>query len=305
MQTDEPLIEHIQALFSPLQPVDSGTTPQRQPLQDIKAVLFDVYGTLLISASGDIGLVAETEGPIALRQLFEKTGLAPLSSSIADLDARSLISDAIKAEHRQARQRGIDVPEVDILAIWTQQLRDLGLELPSARIRRLAIEYEAITNHVWPMPGLAETLTALRDAGLVLGIVSTAQFYTPHILEAFLGQSPSALGFDPACSAWSYQQGVAKPSTTIFAPALEGLARKHGLTATQVLYVGNDMRNDIWPAGRLGMRTALFAGDARSLRLRADDPALRDVRPDRIINALPQLIDLCGLTNTASDSSSL
>jgi putative hydrolase of the HAD superfamily len=56
-----------------------------------------------------------------------------------------------------------------------------------------------------------------------------------------------------------------------------------------VLYIGNDIRNDIWPADRLGCRTALFAGDARSLRLREDDERLSDVKPDRVVTALGQI----------------
>ena len=58
-----------------------------------------------------------------------------------------------------------------------------------------------------------------------------------------------------------------------------------------MLYVGNDLRNDIWPASLTGCRTALFAGDARSLRLREDDPRYASVDPDRIVTALSQITD--------------
>jgi putative hydrolase of the HAD superfamily len=54
--------------------------------------------------------------------------------------------------------------------------------------------------------------------------------------------------------------------------------------------VGNDMLNDIYPAKKLGFQTALFAGDARSLRLRTDDPRCRNLSADLILTDLEQLI---------------
>ncbi len=57
----------------------------------------------------------------------------------------------------------------------------------------------------------------------------------------------------------------------------------------EILYLGNDIRNDIWPAQAEGFRTALFAGDRRSLRLRADDPDCGNVRPDWVVTGLEQL----------------
>ena len=49
------------------------------------------------------------------------------------------------------------------------------------------------------------------------------------------------------------------------------------------------MLNDIMPAQQLGMRTALFAGDARSLRLRLEDPRVEGVRPDVVLTELIHL----------------
>ena len=50
------------------------------------------------------------------------------------------------------------------------------------------------------------------------------------------------------------------------------------------------MLNDIYPAKQLGFQTALFAGDARSLRLRADDPRCRNLSADLVLTDLEQLI---------------
>jgi putative hydrolase of the HAD superfamily len=52
------------------------------------------------------------------------------------------------------------------------------------------------------------------------------------------------------------------------------------------------MLKDIWPATQLGFKTALFAGDGRSLRLREDDERCRAVQPDLVIDHLSQLAQL-------------
>ena len=128
------------------------------------------------------------------------------------------------------------------------------------------------------MPGLKETLAAIRERGLLLGIVSNAQFYTPLLFEAFLGAPPDELGFTPDCCVWSYREREGKPSTALYeklATALEASS----IAPDQTLYVGNDVRNDIRPAQRIGFKTALFAGDQRSLRLRQDDPECAAIKP--------------------------
>ena len=57
------------------------------------------------------------------------------------------------------------------------------------------------------------------------------------------------------------------------------------------MYVGNDMLNDIASAAKVGLRTALFAGDARSLRWRKGDERVEGVVPDLVLTDLLQLVD--------------
>jgi putative hydrolase of the HAD superfamily len=70
--------------------------------------------------------------------------------------------------------------------------------------------------------------------------------------------------------------------------AAQKIAEK-GVSPASVLYIGNDMLNDIYPARQTGFKTALFAGDERSLRLRSDDPRCRGLRADLVITDLSQL----------------
>jgi len=274
------LASRIHALSSPLEPHPTDAVSKIKPLLGIRALLFDVYGTLVISASGDIGLAGEQDA----RASFDAALVA------ADIQASATagpdkLEQAIRVFHAKRKAAGVEFPEVDILDIWGEVLAS------REDLARLAVEYECRVNPVWPMPGLAQLLEDLRQRGLVLGIVSNAQFYTPLMLEGFLDSSLDDLGFDAECCAWSYRLREAKPSTRIYEEALDGLERVHGIEPSEVLYVGNDIRNDIWPASLTGCRTALFAGDARSLRLRKDDPRCAGVIPDRIVTDLRQITE--------------
>jgi len=276
--SDVDLAGRIRSLSRPLEPRPTGTVPRVDPLPGVRAVLFDIYGTLVISASGDIGLVGESDPNAAFTAALAAAGI----QRPADTGPASL-GQAIRVFHAERKAAGVQFPEVDIRDIWRQVL---GTREDPAR---LAVEYECRVNPVWPMPGLARLLEDLQGRGLALGIVSNAQFYTPLMLEGFLGASLEDLGFDVRCCAWSYRLLEAKPSTRIFEEALSGLERIHRILPSEVLYVGNDLRNDIWPASLTGCRTALFAGDARSLRLREDDPRCAGVIPDRVVTELRQI----------------
>jgi putative hydrolase of the HAD superfamily len=152
---------------------------------------------------------------------------------------------------------------------------------------RLAVEYEARANPCWPMPHLRECLGQLRQQ-LPLGIISNAQFYTPLLFPALLDQTVDECGLDPNLQFYSYRHGRAKPGTGLYEMAAHALS-KRGIEPCQALYVGNDMLNDIMPADRVGFRTALFAGDARSLRRREDDARVTDITPTLVITDLDQL----------------
>ena len=78
----------------------------------------------------------------------------------------------------------------------------------------------------------------------------------------------------------------------MFERAADSLAAR-GIVGDEVLYVGNDMLNDVMPAASVGFRTALCAGDARSLRLREGDERIMGVSPDLVLSDLAQLDECC------------
>lgn len=276
----------------PLEPVSAGLAPSGSCKHPVKAILFDVYGTLFVSASGDLGGIRDTgpsddvgdfrESRKALGQLAADWGLSLSPGRLLRAYAR-----AVENEQHQLFTKGIDFPEIQIDLVWH---KILGFD-DIHQARRFALHFELIINPVYPMPYAGRMLSRIRRAGLKTGIISNAQFYTPLTFEYFLGNLPEKMGFDPALLIYSYRKGRAKPSPMLFGAAAQTL-REYSIFPENVLFLGNDMRNDILPARRMGFQTALFAGDRRSLRLRSDDPCCRDVQPDIIITDLSRLPEM-------------
>ena len=63
-------------LSQPLEPIPTGVSPQLSPVVDIRAVLFDIYGTLIISGCGDIGTSIEVQQANALEAALASLGIA-------------------------------------------------------------------------------------------------------------------------------------------------------------------------------------------------------------------------------------
>ena len=262
-------------------PIPTGEQPKGlDALGHQDAFLFDVYGTLVISASGDIDAPSACGSKTAMQDLLRRFSIAKTPDQLR----QSLIRSVIKA-HEMRREQGIEYPEVDIVQIWQNVL---GMD-DIARLKAFAREYEMIVNPIGPMPGLREMLCACRQQKIMLGLISNAQFYTLEHLETLLEAPLASYGFDKKLTLFSYRFGVAKPSPIMFEIAAQYLL-DCGVPASSVLYVGNDMRNDILPSKAVGFQTALFAGDRRSLRKRAEDERCRQLRPDMVITDLRQLI---------------
>ena len=266
--------------IQPLEPIPTGMEPIGRLTGSPQGLLFDVYGTLLVSGSGDVGTAMQTiRDNERLEQLLRTYNVDRQPGKVMD-DFFSAIAE----HHARLKASGVLYPEVKIDEIWMQVLgwrhRD--------KARSYALAFELMANPVYPMPGMKLLVEKLR-ARCCLGIISNAQFYTPLLLEKFFNAPLEESGFDKDLLIFSYATGRAKPSQHLFELAGSRLERR-GILPENVLYVGNDMLNDILPAREIGFKTALFAGDQRSLRLRRDDERCQGVQPDVVITDLAQLL---------------
>ena len=274
-------IDVIVPYLKPLNPIPTRLQSKGGLKPPIRCLLCDLYGTLLISGSGDVG--QDQLQPPPLERLSVLLKHYAISQSAEEL--LEALHEAIKREHIKAKERGIDYPEVQIETIWQQILPSKGRE----ELVRFAIEFEMVFNPVWPMPHLPELLTSCRELDIPLGIISNAQFFTPPLFEWLAGAPLNQLGFSAELTFFSYRHGIAKPSDRLFCMATEQL-KASGIDPRQTAYIGNDMLKDILPAHRQGFQTILFAGDARSLRIREEDPLIDTLGPDLIVTELNQVI---------------
>lgn len=294
------LTERIKNLCKPMGVLSTGEQTELTKLGGIKAVLFDVYGTLLISGSGDVGTATAVDSSVALAESLAAAGFEG-DLEKAGIRGKELLREFIEHHHHLCKLCSIWHPEVDIIEIWTKVLAELHKEgliatgvVAEDQIKALGVEYECRVNPTWPMPDCADVLAKLTSSEAVMGIVSNAQFYTPLLFEAFMDTRVSDLGFDPELCVWSCEVGEGKPSPKLFDRVLGALMIKYGIRAEETVYVGNDMLNDISTARKAGCKTVLFAGDRRSLRWREGDDRVAGIVPDAIITELSQLNQILG-----------
>jgi putative hydrolase of the HAD superfamily len=286
-----------------MKPVPTLLKPFIKKDPSIKAFIFDVYGTLLISASGDID-----ESVLSTENLVKAFSAADIQIGEKVKDQTVLLSEileefkqSVRDFHNQERTEERPYPEVDILMLWEQiitrhQVKNQLIFSGPLCIKCFTFVFEVLSNRIYPMPGMIELLEQLALQKYPLGILSNAQFYTPVILNFFLNQSisenESVIPFDPDLTVFSYKYMRSKPDLFLFELVKNQCNLKYGLFADEILFVGNDMYRDIYPAFMAGFKTALFAGDTKSLRLRQEKPELKKIVPDFIITDLIQLLTI-------------
>lgn len=278
----------------PMEPVATEVPTRLDRLDRIQAVVFDIYGTLLISGTGDVGSVDPASRPHALREAFASVGWLDRATALPDVRQ---LHQQIEQMNAERRCEDCPQPEVDIIEAWRRTLAAAALpELAqdTAALVTLSAEYEARTNPTWPMPGAREAIEVLAAAGLALGVVSNAQAFTLPLLEDLIGGAPEDCGFDLNLCIYSYRYRQAKPGSRLFDALTRSLQRR-GVLPQHTLYVGNDMLNDVWAASRAGLRTAWFVGDRRSCRPRADDQRCRALTPDLVLDDWSQLPGCLGI----------
>ena len=229
----------------------------------IRAVIFDIYGTLVIAPPGAVK-PDPTFDP-SLNSILRSFGHPTVGDS-----PTSTLHQTITRHH--AGSAG-EHPEVDLREIWQDIL---GTHVDTTP---LVQAIEDAWHPCQPMPGAFEILRLLAARGILLGILSNAQVNTLPMLDKTLG--PVSPLFHPDLSILSYQHRMAKPSPDLFR-LLAGRLAALGIAPSETLFVGNDPLQDILPAAAAGFRTALFTGHPDSLRS-------GDCSPDLTLQSLSEI----------------
>ena len=290
------LKKRFRKLSEPVDQKPTGTKPVLKKMNGIRYVIFDFYGTLFISGVGDIGIDEESRNESEFRDALKAAGYE--TSAEAATEGFDIYEQTVNKHKQSWITKGYEEPEPAIEDVWLDVLNELHLrkqirkkpEMGDARL--FSVEFEARMNPVWPMPNLLPMLKQLQAGGLEIGIISNSQFYTPIAFEALTDKELHHLGFNPGLLHWSYEEHLKKPSVEFYSRFMEKLKRQFpDASPEQVLYIGNDMLKDVYPAAKLGMKTALFAGDQRSLKWRREDPRCKKLQPDLVVTDLLQIVD--------------
>jgi HAD superfamily hydrolase (TIGR01509 family) len=168
-------------------------------------------------------------------------------------------------------------PTTDFVAT---ALDKLGLAPPADALARFTdsiLDTSVYTAKVEPPePGMPEALANLRELGLRLGCVSNA-FMGARVLHAIMEER--GLGPHLEMTISSCEFGWRKPHPSIYEAAVAAM----GVDASEVIFVGDRVEQDVVGPAKLGMRSVL------TLQYRREDASGSAVRPDAVIEHLREL----------------
>ena len=238
----------------------------------VRAVLFDFGHTLVDFARTEDALRAaygvvrerltewvEDRAPPEVDELVER-----IAGAVDDMVGRSYMERRLE--------------ELDQVALFAQAFAAIGYQLPPDLLYEVAeIDHDSFSQSLTAPASTLETLAALRERGLRLGLISNLSLL-PHKVRADLEQLGIAPHLDAA--AFSSEIGVRKPDARIFLRALHDL----GEDPAHAVFVGDRLNDDIVGAQAVGMRTIL------TREFRQEEPG--DVTPDAVVERLTEIPDV-------------
>lgn len=235
-----------------------------------KGILFDLGNTLLyfdgdwqeVFARADQGMV----------ERLEKAGLS--------LDWDHFLTDFRERLSSYHNQREIDFVEHSTAKILEDTLAAHGISgLESSTLESALAALYAASQECWiPEEDLLPTMDALKDAGYWMGVISNAG--DDRDVQTLVDKARIRPYLDFVLT--SAASGVRKPAARLFALGL----RLFGLSAREVVMVGDTLSADILGANRMGIYSVWITR-------RADTPANRklqaEIKPKAVISSLAEL----------------
>ena len=114
-------IEPFLKQYSEIEPIKIGIEPKIYKDDDIKIIVFDIYGTLIVSSSGDLDKATATSEHIITA--LNQGGFFFVNADSQTQNAEQLIKlfhQTIIEEQNLLKQQNHQYPEVDIIKVWTK-----------------------------------------------------------------------------------------------------------------------------------------------------------------------------------------
>ncbi len=288
-------------------------TPYLKPITGIKAVTWNLYGTLLRIADGD--LLFQHPQPVRMEIALDKTiqefnmwnSMTRKPGKPWEYMQQKYLNVYDELKMASSGRKG-DMTEVNSTHVWKKLLAMLDkkdyeydtafygdMDELSAKV---AYFFHSSLQGVEAAEGALAALLAIQAGGLRQSLLADAQpFSIVQLFRGLLTQGtiprPDVL-FPPSLNTFSYVEGVRKPSKTLFLRAVDRYV-KIGIEPEQILHVSSRVHDDLAVAKSLGMRTALYAAEKLGLQAAAEelkDPAMK---PDRLLTRLIDVREILGV----------
>lgn len=220
---------------------------------EIQAVYFDAVGTLLFPAQP----VAHTYAEFARRHGFD----------VDEKNFASAFRDAFARQERTDSLNNWRTDEARERARWQAIVADLIPNAASIACFEELWEWYGKPEAWRANPEFAEVLIELIQRGRTVGVASNFDSRLNSVLDA----TPELARLRDRCVISSLT-GWRKPARDFF----DAVVQNAGYTPSQVVYVGDDLRNDFHGATAAGLRAILYDPNGRGevgLRIRS----LRDL----------------------------
>ncbi len=305
--------DHLDTRDLPWPAAPTPQKPKAKPylvaMPEVRMVTWNVYGTLLAISGGDLVFVHPQKFimDLALDKTVQEFKMWASMSRKPGQPSEYMgqLYGNVLAEQRMAPSHGEKFPELQADKIWDAILKkllqkdykfDAGFYGSlNEYCKKIAYFFHASLQGTACQPGAAQAVEHISSCGLFQGLIADAQCFTVVQLERGLKQQGCTADirtlFPESFRALSFEQKGRKPSERLFRHLLTSASQK-GLEAREILHIGARIQEDIAPAKKLGMRTALFAGDKESLQ--ATGEQLKDAasRPDVLLTDLAQICDI-------------
>ena len=285
--------------------------PHLPKLTGIRAIWWNVYGTLLAIPEGELKFEVANDFivGVALEKTIHEFKMWGSMSRKPGQPSEYMreIYRKVVAELRLAPSPGEKYPELLAEKIWESILKKLSQKdykfdasffgSLDDYARKIAYFFHASLQGTGCYEGAANLLGQLEQQSIAQGLLADGQCFTVVQLARGLTKQDETSNveklFPSAQRFLSFSQKGRKPSDALFGSAIEALGEK-GYEANEILHVGSNLTRDIAPAKKWGMKTALFAGDRASLAATAEQLKDPQYRPDALLTELAQVALLLG-----------
>ena len=303
--------DHTWPVPGPVEPVKA--TPFVKPIDGIAAVTWSVYGTLLRISDGCLHLdhPQQLKMQVALEKTIKTFNMWQSMSRKSGAPWEYLYDqyrDCLGIMQMAGTRRTGDLLQISASDVWQTLIERLvqnEYEIDETFYGdqeqfalKVAFFFHQSLQGVAAADTAASVLSAISQSSCRQTLLADAQPFTlVQMLRALSRDAtlpPLGTLLDADAMTLSCHVGLRKPSPSLYRHCLDRLA-ENGIEPGEVLHVGSRLKNDLAVAKKLGMKTALYAGDNESFEATTDDIRNPDLKPDRLITKLDQVLTVLAI----------